>query len=259
MTLTLSKARAQVETRLADDSLQLLIDAVEADIMRLGGVAYPMRFSGALLDIAIVSAPDADSDLERDFFGGFPAIGNPLIDMTKTAVVEVSYTLAALDAGAVTVSIDGDSRDDGETLSSLANGTLEDLSFYLVSHGGRIELAFEEAEDADSAMQDRVTWQVAMARRDAARTLLTEVGRDERVRFVIARAYAGLRMAVADWQAALDRVAVSCLRVAVTDEGVASYMEQGGDARQALEYLSYSDEYRSRLNQVLDLTGGWFI
>lgn len=257
MTLTLAQARDLVETDLEDNGLQLLIDAVNADIERLGGVAYPMQFSGALLEISTVSAANAGTALQRSFFGASPAIGNPLIQTTQTALIEVSYTLAAIDSGAVTVTIEGESAQDGESLSSLADGSLKELGFYVVASDGRIELGFEDADAADSSMPDRVVWQVATSRLDAARTLLTGVSQHERVRFVVARRHAGLRMPAAEWQAALDRIAVSCLRIAVTDEGVASYMERGADAQQALEYLNYSSEYRERLRQVLTLTGGW--
>ena len=259
MTLTLEKVKAQVETGLPDDALQLLIDAVEADIMRLGGVSFPLKFSGSLLDIYAVSTGGAGTALSRSYFGNFPAIGNPLIKTTATALVEVSYTLAGLNSGAVTINVDGDGTDDSETLSSLADAALRGLSFYVVTSDGRLELRFEAAEAADASTPDRVQWAVATAGQAAARTLLKEVAEHERVRFVMARPFASLIMPVADWRAALDRIAVSCLRIAVTDEGVASYMERGADTQQALSYLSYSTEYRARLNEVLSLTGGWFV
>ena len=258
MTLSLAQARDLVDTELEDTGLQLLIDAVNADIERLGGHAYPMRFSGALLEISAVAASGADMATSRSFFGAAPAIGNPLIRTTDTALTEISYTLAAINSGTVTVTIEGESAKDNESLSSLADNALEELGFYIVGRNGRIELGFEDAETADTSMPDQVQWQVASARRDAARTLLTGVSANERILFAIANRHAGLRMPAGDWQAALDRIAVSCLRIAVTDEGVASYMDRGGDAQQALEYLQYSSEYRARLNQVLDLTGGWF-
>lgn len=258
MTLTLARARDLLETGIDDTSLQLLINAVEADIARLGGSAYPMDFSGALVDIAAVSAAGASTATARSFFGAAPAIGNPLIQTTDTALIEVEYTLAALNSGAVTVVIEGESADDNETLSGLADGDLKELGFYVVAQDGRIELGFEDAAEADSNARQRVQWTVATARQDAARTLLTGIAEHERVRFVIARRHAGLLMPAAEWQAALDRIALSCLRIAVTDEGVKALTERGGDAQQAMDYLAYSDEYRKRLNQVLDLTGGWF-
>ena len=55
MTVTLALARDLITTSLGDDGLELLIDAVNADIRRLGGAGYPMRFSGALLEISAVS------------------------------------------------------------------------------------------------------------------------------------------------------------------------------------------------------------
>ena len=259
MTLTLALARDLITTALGDDGLRLLINAVNADIRRLGGTGYPMRFSGALLEISAESADGADAALTRDFFGGDATIGDPLIRMTETTLVEVSYTLAGLDAGAVTVTIDGESKDDeSETLSSLADDALEQESFYVVASSGRIELAFEDAEDADLTTPDRVKWQVSSDSQAAARTLLTGVATYERVRFVIAKPHAGLLMPASEWQSALDRIAVSCLRIAVTDQGVASYMERGADAQEALGYLSYSSEYRDRLNHILALTGSYF-
>ena len=186
-------------------------------------------------------------------------MGDPLITTTSMSLVEVSYTLAAIDGGAVTVRIDGESRDDdNETLSALADDALEQESFYLVTASGRLELAFEDAEDLDAALPNRVEWELPSGRQEAARTLLTGVAEHERVRFAIARPHAGLLMPLSAWQAALDRIALSCLRIAVTDEGVANYMERGADAQQAIAYLSYSSEYRDRLNQVLALTGNYF-
>ena len=259
MTLTLTEARDLVATDLNDTALELLIDAVDADITRLGGSGYPMRFSGALLDIATESASGADTETSRNLMGTSPPIGDPLIMTTDTAVEEVSYTLAAIDSGAVTITIDGSTPDDSsESLSSLADGDLEELSFYLVTNDGRLELAFEDAETADSAMPDRVQWQVATAGLDAARSLLTGVSTDERIRIVIARRHAGLRMPLSEWQAATKRVAVACLRIAVTDEAVRMEALEGGDASQTRQYLSYSDEYRDRLSQVLQLTGAYF-
>lgn len=258
MTLSLARARDLIDTLLGDTALQVLIDAVNADIARLGGTAYPMRFSGTLLDVAVVSADGASTATQRSFIGSAPPIGNPLITMTETALVEVSYTLQALDSGAVTVTIDGDTTDDSETLSDLADRDLEELSFYVVATDGRIELQFDDAAAADSAMPQRVRWQVATAGQEAARNLLKGIAENERVRFVIARPFAGLRMPAAEWERALERIAVSCLRIAVTDEGVARYMERGGDAMQTLDYLQYSAEYRDRMRQVLDLTGDYF-
>ena len=257
MTLTLTQARDLLETDRNDAALQLLIDAVNADITRLGGTAYPLLLSGTLVDIAAVSAAGADQARGLLFFNGAAAIGNPLIRTTSTALVEVAYMLAALDAGAVTVVIEGESTGGRETLASLADGALAEFSFYMIASNGRIELAFADAAAVDPAAPGRVMWQLPAAREDAARTLLTGVAEHERVRFAIARAHAGLIMPLAEWQAALDRIALACLRIAVTDEAVASISERGGDATQALQYLSYSSEYRDRLNQVLALTGGY--
>lgn len=256
MTLTLATARDLLDTGLNDSALQTLIDAVNADVTRLGGAAYPLLLSGARLDIAAVSAAGADRALARAFFRGAPTVGTPLIRMTETALVEVAYTLTALDAGPVAVTIDGDGGG-RETLSGLADGALAELSFYLAAANGRIELPFDAAEDADPAAPDRVVWRLPSARQDAARTLLTGIAERERVRFAIARAHAGLIMPPGQWQAALDRIALACLRIAVSDEGVASISERGGDAQQALRYLAYSSEYSDRLNQVLALTGGY--
>ena len=259
MTLTLALARDLVTTALGDGALTLLIDAVNADIRRLGGAGYPMRFSGALVDISASSADGADTALTRNFFDGGAAVGDPMITTTSMALVEVSYTLAAIDSGAVTVTLDGESRDDdNETLSALADDELEQESFYLVTASGRIELAFEDAEDADAAALNRVEWELAADRQAGARTVLKEVAEFERIRFVVARPHAGLLMPLSEWEAALTRIAVSCLRIAVTDQGVANYMERGADAQQAIQFLAYSGEYRDRLNQVLALTGNYF-
>ena len=258
MTLTLALARDLLETEIDDTSLQLLIDAIGADIRRLGGDAYPIQLSGALVEVSAVSAAGAGSARQRNFFGGEPAIGNPLIKTTDTSLIDVSYTLAVIDSGVVTIAIEGESARETESMADLAGGALDELAFYLVTHDGRIELAFADADAKVDARPGRVQWQVATTRQDAARTLLTRVGEHERVRFAIARIHAGLRMPVSEWQAALTRIAVSCLRLAVSDEGVARYMERGADSQQALEYLSYSSEYRERLNQMLSLAGGWF-
>ena len=58
-----------------------------------------------------------------------------------------------------------------QTLSSLADGALADLSFYIVAADGRVELRFADAETADAAEPDRVVWTVDAGVQDMARQL----------------------------------------------------------------------------------------
>lgn len=264
MNLGLATARSLVSTSLDDVGLQVLIDAVNSDMRRLGGDAYPMRFSRKLLDTKVVSADGADAALTRSLVGADAPVGSSKITTTETALEEVSYVLAAIDSGAVTINVDGitiETTTPGATiqrLSGLADDELYELSFYIVSSKRRAELLFVDAEDADAAMPDRVTWEIPSARRDAVRAVLTGVQEGEYIRFVIAEPHAGLIMSLDEWNDNLDRIAVSCLRISATDKAVARYVSRGADVQETVDFLNYSDEYQKRLRQVLALTGNFF-
>ena len=278
MTARLGEAavRDLVSTDLSSEALQQVIDQVYADIARLGGVGYPLRLSGAILDCYVEAGTDHESADSKSFIGAGPVIGSAKIVTTDTYLDEVSYTLDADDpADPVTISIDGQSADaqDTENLSDLAanNGALEDLSFYVVGEDGRLELPFEDADEPDrdgdgaKLAPQRVTWTFSADDPDrvAAHTFLTALGDDnvpefERVRFAIARRFAGLILPIRDWESAIKRIAVSCIRIAVTDEAVRRQVIDGADASQTLDYLPYSEEYHDRLRQVFSLTGNYF-
>ena len=258
MTVSLALTRDLIKTDLSDDALTQLINAVNADIVRLGGYAYPIAFSGVLADISIVSASGAASALSRSWLGSEPPIGSSLIMTTQTSIADVSYTLAAIDSGAVTITLEGDTPDGQDTLSTLADGALETHAFYIICDSGRIELAMEDAATADASQPDRVVWNIAATLQNSARSLLTGIAEHERVRFVIARARAGLSMPQMEWQAALDRIAISCLRIVVTDQAVMAQTARGGDVEQTRQYLQYSQEYMQRLSAITALTGAYF-
>ena len=258
MTLSLALAKNVIQTDLSDSALTQLIAAINADIVRLGGWAYPIVFSAALLDIAIVSESGADSALNRSWLGASPGIGSARITTTSTQVAEIDYTLAALDSGTVQFKLEGDSDTGTATLSELANNIFENLSFYIVCDSGRIELAFKDANAAVSTEPNIVRWTVQTERQDSVRNLLTGIVEYERIRFVIAQKRAGLTMTPAEWQSALDRIAIACLRIAITDQAVASQTMRGGDVEQTRQYLQYNTEYAERLGQIVNLTGNYF-
>ena len=248
MTLTTTIARTFITTNLTDNALGALVNAVNADITRLGGWGYPLRFADKLVDAYVISESGASSATTRSFLRGGPAIGKVQISDYNLFVTEVSYTLASLSGGDVTITLTVDSPGSTQTVYSLP---FQGYSFYLCTDNGRIEAEFDTHQRLWSGGTS--TWNLGDD--SSARELLKGVATGERVRFVVATPYAALRMPVEEWNARLDQIALDCLRVLVNDKAIMDISEKGGEVEEAVTYLGFIKEYQDRLFQTKVLTG----